>query len=383
MAESIHFHCPACATTLSLPVAMAALRGPCPACGREIIAPDPATGVGSHEAPEEVAPTLPQPPEPPEPLAAVVAGPVRMHPQRTILVISCLLTGVVGYLLGTRATPLPRALPPERVAIPAVIPPPVLPPAAPPVMPVPPVPLRVKPVISTPEPPAPAKASAAAEAALRAFLEAPDWAARRSDVLVPEKIRGAMEAYSRSVPDGPTPFQSLAVKQSHLDPQTGRTLYIFFVATGQFPAGIPVAVQETTAGWLVDWQTFVEFRDGLFQQFVAGPVDRSGTFHLVVTTPPTQRAANTENEHFSSFLLQPPLAATPQLAFVRKTSEAFKTFQAALGGGGLFTPVLEVVKRKTAAGESYFEVLKVAATDWLPAEQPAARSEAETAFPAP
>ena len=348
MAEVIQFNCPSCGTLLRLPLAMAACQGPCPHCDREIVAPDPERGIGAREAVGEVA-------APP-----VVAAPERAKPRRPIPVFSCLLTGVLGFALGVISSqhlaPTPPVTPPRKVEKPSVA-------AAPPA----PAPEPVKPVpAKAPEPPA--KASAAAEMSLRAFLEAPDWAARSAYVLFPEKVRGAMEAYSHQAPDGPTAFKSLSVKHSYIDEQTGNTLLIFYVATETFPAGIPVAIKETSGGWLVDWQSFVEFRDRLFQKFVDGPAEQTGRFHLVATPPPPERAAKTENEHFSSFLLQSPLDAKPQLAFVKKSSEISTILQSATKERGIFTPVLEVVKRQTADGRSYLEVLKVTATDWLPRE---------------
>lgn len=339
MAEIIQFNCPSCGTLLRLPLAMAACQGPCPNCGREIVAPDPERETAAHEA-----------------VAEVTAPPVVAKPRRAIPFFSCLLTGAVGFALGAISTqyfaPTPPVIPPVKAEKPLFTAP-----AAEPVKPV---------VEKSPEPPA--KASAAAEISLRAFLDAPDWAARSAHVLFPEKVRGAMEAYSREAPDGPTAFQSVSVKHSYIDEQTGSTLFIFYVTTEKFSAGIPVAIKETPDGWLVDWQSFVEFRDQLFQKFVDGPADQTGRFHLVATTPPPERAAKTGNEHFSSFLLQSPLDAKPQLAFVRKSSEIFTTFQSATKDGGIFTPVLEVTKRQTADGKSYLEVVKVSATDWLPRE---------------
>lgn len=343
MAEMIQFNCPSCGTLLRLPRAMAACQGPCPNCGREIIAPDPDRGTGAHEA-----------------IAEVAVPPVVVIPRRKIPVFSYLLTGALGFALGVISNqyfaPTPAVTPPVKAEKPLVI-------AEPP----PPAPEPPKTVIEkSPEPPA--KASATAEASVRAFLDAPDWAARSAYVLFPEKVRGAMEAYSREAPDGPTAFKSVSVKHSHIDEQTGNTLLIFYVATETFPAGIPVAIKETSGGWLVDWQSFVEFRDQLFQKFVDGPTDRTGSFHLVATVPPPERAAKTGNEHFSSFLLQSPLDAKPQLAFVKKSSEIFTTFESATKDGAMFTPLLEVAKRQTADGKNYLEVLKVTATDWLPRE---------------
>ena len=348
MAEVIQFNCPSCGTMLRLPLGMAACQGPCPNCDREIVAPDPARGIAAHEAVAEM--TVP----------AAAETPACAKSRRALPLFSCLLTGVLGFALGfisnQRFAEAPPVMAPAKIEEPVVL-------AEPPA----PTPEPVKPVIEkTPEPPA--KASAAAEISLRAFLDAPDWSARSAHVLFPEKVRGAMEAHSREVPDGPTAFKSISVKHSYIDEQTGSTLLIFYVTTEKFPAGIPVAIKETPGGWLVDWQSFVEFRDQLFQKFVDGPADQTGRFHLVATTPPPERATKTENEHFLSFLLQSPLDAKPQLAFVRKSSEIFTTFQSATKDGGIFTPVLEVAKRQTADGKSYLEVVKLSATDWLPRE---------------
>jgi hypothetical protein len=236
--------------------------------------------------------------------------------------------------------------------------------------------VRVKPFIEPPveEPkpeqkPEPANVSAAAEATLQAFLEAPDWAARSAYVLFPEKVRGEMEAYSRVVPDGPTPFRSISVKQSHLDEKTGNTLFVFFVKTEKFPDGIPVAIQETTNGWLVDWKAFVEFRDGLFQKFVTGPTDQTSRFHLIVSRLPPERAAKNDNEHFASFLLRSPLDPTPQTAYVKKSSGIFATFQAATDGDTPFAPILEITKSTTSDGKGYLQVVNLISTDWLPKEE--------------
>ncbi len=390
MAEVIQFNCPVCGTTLRLPLAMSAARGPCPHCTREIIAPDPARGVGAFEVPlppppvviepfrpfEEVLPVDQEQPEPVLKLPAEEAPerpPQPVKPQLSMLLVCCLLTGmvalVIGYLLGTqtakRALPVPQVIAPTK---------PIEPPIPAEVeRPVPePIPIRVKPIIEKAPPeapkPEPTQVAAAAEATLRAFLEAPDWASRSAYVLFPEKTRAAMEAYSREAPDGPTAFSSITVKQTQINEITGYTLFIFFVATEAFPSGIPVAVQETSAGWQVDWQTFVEFRDQLFQKFADGPSDQTGRFHLIVSQPPPERAAATGNEHFVSVMLNAPLSLTPHLAFVKRASEAFATLQAATSSGGFFTPVLEVAKRKTPDGKTYLEVLRVVASDWSPRE---------------
>lgn len=223
-------------------------------------------------------------------------------------------------------------------------------------------------ITPAPEPPKPAplKTSAVAEAALKAFLDAPDWTTRSAHVLHPETTRLAMEEYSRQVPDGPTPYQSVTIQNSYTDPKTGNTLFIFQVITEQHPTGIPVAVSETPSGWLIDWQTFIEFRDDLFRSFADGPTGKTGRFHLIVSTPLPPRAAKTENEHFSSFLLDPPIPGRQRLAYVRKTAEIHSILTAATQAGAAFTPVLELANRESPDGKSYLEITDIVATDWLP-----------------
>lgn len=307
-----------------------------------------------------------------EPVAEPVESTVDQRPsvtkpQRGMLLLSCLLTGLVmlaiGFLLGKQTTR--KSTPPAPVQAQM----PVEPKPAPPE----PVTIRVKPIIekAPAEPTKPEEKKqvvATAEATLRAFLQAPDWVSRSAYVLFPEKIRAAMEAYSREVPDGPTAFNSITAKQTQLDESTGYTLLIFFVSTDAFPSGIPVAVQETRNGWQVDWQTFVEFRDKLFQKFADGPAGQTGIFHLIASQPPLEPTDNTSNEHFLSVLLNAPLNPTQQLAFVKKTSEASATLRAATTGDEFFTPVLEVAKRETAEGKTYLEVLRVVASNWSPRE---------------
>ena len=379
MAEVIQFSCPACDVRLRLPLAMAGARGPCPSCGQEIIAPDPERGLDAREpapTPPPAAPAPSPPPEIPEPkplpkreTATVQPPPQPRSPRWILFAFSILLTAVAslaaGYLIGVRSRPPITASPPAEVI-------PVIPPEAP----LPPIVEPEPEPIVEPEPepppeekPAPVKASAAAEATLKAFLDAPDWSTRAAYVLSPVSVRAAMEAYSHKVPDGPTPYQSISIQNSHTDKITGNTLFIYQVITAAHPTGIPVAVAETDSGWLVDWQTFVEFRDDLFESFANGPVDQTGRFHLIVSQPPAPRAANTENAHFSSFLLDPPFPGKQQIAYVKKASVIHATIVAATSNGAIFTPLLEVAKRKTPDGKTYLEITAIIAHDWLPEER--------------
>lgn len=394
MAELIQFNCPACSALLRLPLSLATSQGPCPVCGKNIVAPDPSRGRGAYV---KLAPVV----APPQVLALAenqskslpaktesVPTPTA-NPARTILFLSCLLTALVAFVVGYAAgefrskgkQSLPLPLTPPIIENLKVIPPAPIPEVKPPpVMEVPVAPpiiteaketgaILVKPKVapSNEENHASQKVSAAAEASLRAFLEAPDWPARSAYVLRPEQVRSAMEAYSKVVPDGATPYNSIKLEHSQTDLGSGNTLFIFKVTTEKIPEGIPVAVVETDKGWLIDWEVFVEFRDDQFKQFVAGPAEQTGRFHLIVRERSESDDAKSSNEHFVSFLLDPPFPGREQTAFVKKDSKAYSMIVAGLSPSGIYTPVLEITKLSTPDGKSFLEIIEVLSPDWRPA----------------
>ena len=293
-----------------------------------------------------------------------------------LIAIVCL---VGGFLLGNTFKLDPSPPPPVIVA-------PIKPkvPLAEPTPPIPAPPVdataakpEAKPAAETPKapepvPPLPAaepkKVVAEAEATLRAFLEAPDWKTRSSYVLSADNLRPKMEIYAKNNSDGPTPFESFTVKHSQVDEKSGSTLLVFQVNSSAAPAGIPVAVLETTSGWLVDWESFVEFRDDHFKHFTEGPSDLVGEFHLIVSSPPPSPDIPQENENFASYLIAPPLPDRQRTAFVKKSNAAYAALKAATAEGSIFTPVLEVSKRSLPDGRGYLEILSIKATDWRPRE---------------
>jgi hypothetical protein len=496
MPDLIQFDCPSCASTLRIPIELAGVDGPCPACQQTIVAPNPYTGIGAYLAvatldpsPQVLSEPAPEPNIPafadPQPLPVQAVPPLHVpfedtsrpmppveappqpdpfihskpeaeadwlnqpqpaeidpHPAASadqpfpdhLIAPRSELTGTPSSLPEFHSEEfLPSNLPaskgsskglilgavgvlmvaiaggayflkdelfkPESIAPPLATPPPRIPPPPsipsinppapdqkpaptpapnPPTAPNPPAAPKENTEAKPPATPAPqadsgesaakepAKVITAAETTLRAFLEAPDWASRSTYVLSPDTVRPKMEAYAKDNPDGPTPFSSFAVKHSQVDEETGSTLFVFQVEAEGSPGGIPVAILETPKGWLVDWESFVEFRDDQFKVFTEGPVDLKGDFHLIVTAPQGPPGTAQENENFAGFTLAPPLPDRQRTAFVRKTSPAYQQLKDATADGRIFTPVLEVAKRNAGDKQSFLEILSIKATDWRP-----------------
>lgn len=426
MPDLIQFECPSCAATLRIPIELAGQHGPCPICRHEIVAPDPYTGIGSYLAtgslappepvvapepesaafadpspePESILESFPEPviapvpalvstldqpfpgqliapgpsgetepfSEDPAPRSGAVAQPSSSRRSRAgVLAFACAATASLalgaGLFIGNKMRPDPGAGPLVVQPKPA--------PNPPPAVPAPPVPAETPPIApklpETTPPQEPKKIITAAETTLKAFLEAPDWASRSAYVLSAGTVRPKMEAYAKDNADGPTPFESFSVKHSQVDEKSGSTLFVFQVDSPNAPGGIPVAILETNKGWLVDWESFVEFRDDQFKHFTDAPADLKGEFHLIVTAP--DAATTQENENFAGFILSPPLPDRQRIAFVRKTNSAYPRLREATAGGRVFTPVLEVAKRNAGEKQSYLEILSIKASDWRPKEK--------------
>jgi hypothetical protein len=204
------------------------------------------------------------------------------------------------------------------------------------------------------------------EAALLAFLAAPDWRARARHVLHPETTRPKMEAYHATFPDQATIPLSRRVDASHDDPEQGEKLVSYLVATAEIPDGFPVAVVFVDGGWKVDWESFVEFRDDHFGRFAAGEGGDSGAFHLLVRNTHYFGPPFEGSDRLTAFRVDPPLPDRNRYAFVPTGSELHKTLASSTEWGRPCAPVLQLVRKRHADGSSHLEITAILAPNWRP-----------------
>ena len=408
MVESLNFQCPPCGTPLSLPASAAGIEGPCPRCRQVLTAPDPwrdlrsaplhagggpqvepafrpfveeGTGQSPPQAhapdppPAQSRESNPNPiPDAPEHAAERSSA----LPQALILLCSILITAVVsltaGYLLGLRSGTQESKLPtPFAITAPPAADDENVSPAPPPqseteaAVTNEPAPGKTNPQPNPATPPSAPSAIETAEATLRSFLDAPDWTSRSPFIVDAGHIQNSPPPPPAPPADGPIEYLSISPAGNPPANEAVNGPLSFQVITAIHPRGFPVQMHPTSDGWKLDWRMFVELRDDLFRSLSDGPAGHSGTFHLLVSKPPAERAARTENEHFSSFLIAPPLPERQQLAYVNKTSGAHAILRDATAGGHPFPAVLEVAKRSTPDGKTYLEISSVIASDWTPA----------------
>lgn len=286
-----------------------------------------------------------------------------------------------GYFLGKNQRPLPdpgfdlRSKAPEAPPVdPANEQPPVpAPSSGPKPEPVAP-PAAEKPVEPAPPPPPPTPEKISADAALKAFLEAPTWKSRAELVVFPDDMRASMEKRAAELGDGPIPTTSVGLTQT-----SGRS-HIYTVCTPSIPEGFPVDVRETGDGAKVNWESFVNFHDDLFRKFAAGPAGTKGIFQVwAKMDPPTTGEAES---YFARFRLSVPMPNREQYAWMKKDSIALAELR------GLFEKVdklerpevhefvkqvgipvaLALVKRQANDGQVFIEITDVVRAEWGPTE---------------
>lgn len=426
MLQVIKFGCPACGSILQIPLGGSGQQGPCPRCRQPIMAPDLATGAQARRLPVAAAPAPQPPapaalrviesepparyvlrlqPEPftrppaPAPFAepeiveenpAPVATPAPSHepePVATILheiappppevpvaapepapaipepspaspqgkaglatslaigTLASVLAFAGGYQAGRqRAVPAPVVK--ARVDAPAAAPKQETPPKPEPEKKAAPSPLTI----------------AAAKASLEAFLAAQDWKTRLSHSLAAGRIGPKMKAYHATHPDGATPSVKIAVEHCEADDTTEQMLIIFRVCTAEAYDGYPVAVTETRDGWKVDWESFIEFRDELFEEFVSGKGEDTADFHLVVR--PSSEPSLVKKQ--TPYDVTAPVNGKPRQVFVPMGTDLANKLAKLTNGVPFATLVLELARRPTAEGGTRIEIVSLRASDWRP-----------------
>ena len=268
----------------------------------------------------------------------------------------------VGFLLGTQHLPAAGIQPPgaESDRPDQKGPPPAKPEAA-----TPSLADRVPPPIERSEEP-PIKVISAPEAALKAFLSAPDWRARLKHSLFPEKVAVKMEAYYTETPYQPLAPASLKAGIVHSDKEAGTKVAAYQITTETRPEAFTVAVMETAEGWKVDWEAFTEFHDDHFARFAAGEGSETGTFHLQVRNTHYFGDKFPGIENYTAFLLDPPMSGRSKYGFVATGSDLHRSFAAAIGWGEPCSCVLEIARRSVGEGAGYLEITRIVSPNWRP-----------------
>ena len=192
--------------------------------------------------------------------------------------------------------------------------------------------------IPAPEPAKPltVKATPDAEPAvevLKQFFAATSWKERLKYVQLPDQLQPAMEEYYASNPDGPIPIEHIELLRQEKKPQQGVPHCVFEVSgSGESLATpLPIMVEETKAGYRVDWLTFTEFKDRLLLKFGQGYTDRSARFHVMIRRAHYFDDDVPQRDTKDCFDLLPPIPGFLLKVFVTKGTPLAKELERSVG----------------------------------------------------
>jgi hypothetical protein len=288
--------------------------------------------------------------------------------------VSALVFSTTGFFIG-KAQRAASSVERLQTAQPEIPPMPPADPAPKPAEPTPPLPEPPKSTENPSPPPQPTQEKLSADAALKAFLDAPDWKTRVELVIFPDDMRASMEARATELGDGPIATTSVALVD------IAKGTHIYKVCTSAIPEGFPVAVVETEDGAKVNWESFVNFHDDLFRKFIEGPPGKTGVFHVLVKPEPL--AAGEAESHFVRYRLSVPMPKREQLAWMRKDSVALARLRGIFEGSGKMEKpvvdklaatdgiplVLSLAKREANDGQKFIEITDLVGLGWGPSPE--------------
>lgn len=211
-------------------------------------------------------------------------------------------------------------------------------------------------------------------AALIRFFSAKTWQERLKVSLAPEKVGKLMEAYYKEHADGPiVPEEIELTRLESMDEDPNRHYYAFLAFMPGKLDGIPVSVEETKSGCLVEWCTFIEAKDGLLEKFYAGYRKEAGLFRVLVRRGHYFDKDVPDQDKRIVFDVSPPDASGPYKMWLDKDSAAYKKYFAT----GERTKweissmmVLSLRWEKAATGAEFVQLNEVVADTWHPAMLP-------------
>ncbi|HEX2749402.1 MAG TPA: hypothetical protein VHM91_15440 [Verrucomicrobiales bacterium] len=441
MSNVVNFVCCGCEATLSIPLEMAGISGPCPICGIEVTSPQPWTNPGPVVLQNEIVPPLvleesaarrekveervwlqPQLMVDAEPaVAAPRASRTGWFIAAGVLIFA---GGVAGAwklwepekpapVIDKPASPLSetRILPsrPAVLASAEEIPPPseempLPPPASTAVarnLSATPTPAASVPVSDPSDDPGvktPARASAqatemsAAEKEIRKvvpvkdnlekpgtalirFFAATTWQERLKYSLAPEKVKPLMEEHYKTFRDGPVIPEDIQLTRIEGTEEDGeRKYYAFVVFLPECENGIPVSVEDTKNGCLVEWCSFVEAKDQTLAKFCKTYQKEPKTFRVLVRRSHYFENDVPDQDRKECLEVVAPDTAGPFHVWLEKDSAACTRYFSKAERSRWDISTMMVIScqwEKTAKGVQYVRLREVVADSWHPDMLPA------------
>ena len=210
--------------------------------------------------------------------------------------------------------------------------------------------------------------------ALVNFLAAKTWQERLKYCLAPEKVSKLMEAYYKEHADGPViPEDMELTRMEPMQDDPKRHYYAFIIFMPGKEEGVPVSIEETKAGCLVEWSTFIEGKDGLLDKFYKVYQKGTQTFRVLVRRGHYFGDDVPNQDRRVVFDISPPDGTGPYKMWMDKDSAAYSKYFATGDRTRWEISSMMVVTlewEKTETGAAFVRLRDVVADTWHPGMLP-------------
>ena len=205
--------------------------------------------------------------------------------------------------------------------------------------------------------------------ALINFFAAKNWQERLPYCLAAEKVKPLMEAYYKVQKDGPiVPEDIELTRMEPVEEDPARHYFAFMVYFPGRVAGVPLSVEETKTGCLVEWTSFAEGKDLVLEKFCAGYRKETGTFRVLVRRGHYFEKDVPDQDGKLVLDVCPPDRSGPYKVWLEKESVAATQHFSArkFDWDTVAMMVVTLQWEKSADGVEYLRLREVAADSWHP-----------------
>lgn len=212
----------------------------------------------------------------------------------------------------------------------------------------------------------PDEAKPAAQALIE-FLASDSVEAKRKFILGAgdPQVNSHIERYYGQTSPAAIPVTSIGFIRHDPNPEVGGGMQsVFMVASPEWKYPIPVMVQETKAGFKLDWIAFIEFKDNWLLKFVQGYHETPGRFHVSIKRSHYFDRDVPDLEEKDCFLIQPPQEDFEVAVFVPKKSPLAEMLRRELGWSTQYAYILAEIQWRQQGDNQWVELTAVPQLNW-------------------
>jgi hypothetical protein len=180
-----------------------------------------------------------------------------------------------------------------------------------------------------------------------------------------ESLETIIRDYHKENPIEPLAEAVVELEYSGVMPATGDKAHIFTILHPRHPRGFPVSAERTPQGFRIDWQSYIQWRDGWLARFLEKkPAEPETLFVVLRRTHYFNDDVPTLEEKLSFKITSAVPGDEGAVAFVDRHSAVGRSLAELYEWRTLYFPVVELQWVPTKNGGQYLKINRVVRPTW-------------------